>query len=289
MIIVHLCGGLGNQLFQYAFGFALAQERGVPLKLDITHFATDDLRTYALEPYGISATIANAEEIARLSALRKPRQNRILNRLFPVTQTFYEYVDLPYREQYTRVPKDAYMKGYWQSEKYFAVHRKALVNEFRLTSPLSPINQRFAEEIQRSNAVSLHIRRGDYVSSAITNWYHGTCSMEYYQRAVEIIAEKMPSPTLYVFTDDPAWAKENLHLPYPTIVLDDERGSHDYEDMHLMSLCKHHIIANSSFSWWGAWLNESTDKLVIAPKQWLANEEHNRHTLDLVPNTWMRI
>ena len=129
-------------------------------------------------------------------------------------------------------------------------------------------------------AVSLHVRRGDYVSDPKTKAILGVCSLDYYRAAIAHIAERIESPAFFVFSDDIAWAKANLEIPFPCEYVDHNQGQQSYNDMHLMSLCKHHIIANSSFSWWGAWLNPRKDKIVIAPENWFANNEDAK---DLIP------
>ena len=136
-------------------------------------------------------------------------------------------------------------------------------------------------------AVSLHIRRGDYVSNPVTNNYHGTCSLAYYKKAVLLLKEKIENPSFFIFSDDLLWARENLDFINDMTFIDLDKSIPDHEEMHLMSQCKHNIIANSSFSWWGAWLNENSDKIVIAPKKWFSDNTIN--TEDLIPAKWMRI
>jgi hypothetical protein len=144
-----------------------------------------------------------------------------------------------------------------------------------------------AVRIAGCNAVSLHVRRGDYVSNPDSSRVHGLCGADYHQAAVRRIAEVVPQPHLFVFSDDPQWAAGNLHLDHPATIVTGNDTRRDYEDLHLMSLCKHHIVANSSFSWWGAWLDTNPDKIVIAPERWFAHEQHD--TRDLLPPTWQVI
>jgi hypothetical protein len=139
-------------------------------------------------------------------------------------------------------------------------------------------------EISAANAVSLHIRRGDYVSNAKFNAAHGTCDLDYYARAAAFVAERVGDPVIYAFSDDPAWVAENLKLPFEMRFVDHNDGSTAHEDLRLMATCKHHIIANSSFSWWGAWLNPLKDKVVAAPTQWFADPAKSNP--DILPQSW---
>ena len=136
-------------------------------------------------------------------------------------------------------------------------------------------------------SVCIHIRRGDYVEDIITNQFHGVCNLDYYYRSIEYIASKIKNPYFFVFSDDPLWVKQNLILKYPCDYIDQNFGKKDYEDMRVISKCKHNIIANSSFSWWGAWLNINPNKIVIAPKNWFKSKAIN--TKDLIPESWFKI
>lgn len=181
------------------------------------------------------------------------------------------------------VSHNAYLAGYWQSEKYLSDVSETIRADFTFRHPLSEQNAELAGRIGQTMAVSLHVRRGDYVSDTKTNAAHGLCSLEYYRAAVLHIAKHVERPKFFVFSDDIAWVKTNLKIDYPCRYVDHNLGAESYNDMRLMSLCRHHIIANSSFSWWGAWLNPRADKLVIAPRKWFANESD---TKDLLPIGW---
>jgi hypothetical protein len=158
--------------------------------------------------------------------------------------------------------------------------------EFTLKEPLSAISQEYTNKIlDTKNAVSIHIRRGDYVLNTSTNKHHGVCNLDYYEAAVEYIREKIESLTFFIFSDDIAWVKENLKLDNAVFVSSPEIK--DYEELILMSKCKHNIIANSSFSWWGAWLNQNPDKIVIAPRQWTTKKTADE--LDILPKSWIQI
>lgn len=177
-----------------------------------------------------------------------------------------------------------YLAGYWQSEKYFSDASEAIRADFTFRTPLSKKNAELAERVGQTNSVSLHVRRGDYVSSAKTNATHGFCSLDYYRAAVLHMAAHIEQPEFFIFSDDMAWVKANLKIDFPCRYVDHNQGAESYNDMRLMSLCKHHVIANSSFSWWGAWLNPNPNKTVIAPRKWFANDNN---VDDLFPSDWV--
>jgi hypothetical protein len=174
--------------------------------------------------------------------------------------------------------------GYWQTENYLIDIKDTILNDFQLKLPLRNELKEIALKISDSNSVSIHIRRGDYAQDKKTNAHHGTCSLEYYQEAIKLITEKIQNPIFYIFSDDIEWVKENLKINYPKYHVEGNKG---FEDMELMKNCKHNIIANSSFSWWAAWLNTNKEKIIIAPKNWLNNPKFD--TSDVVPNSWIKI
>jgi hypothetical protein len=180
-----------------------------------------------------------------------------------------------------------YLEGYWQSEKYFVAIRDILLREFAFKYEQDAKSRDITKQIQKTESVSLHIRRGDYVHDPLTNQVHGLCSLEYYQKAVSYITQKIPNCHFYIFSDDHSWVSENFKLDYPFTLVDHNDASRNYEDLRLMSLCRHNIIANSSFSWWGAWLNTNHEKIVCAPKKWF--NEPTLDTKDLIPESWVKI
>lgn len=289
MIVVQLRGGLGNQMFQYALGRRLSLDHGVPLKLDIRPLESDPQRRYVLDHFRIAATLVRPSEFA----WRLPRPLQMPRRLawvprWPGTMRYvHEGCGDPFDPRVLDTPRSAFLVGYWPSEKYFACVAEAIRAEFQLVTPMTGARTEVGEAIQAVDAVSLHVRRGDYVSNPVANAYHGTCSIEWYERAMMKIAETVGDPTFFVFSDDPEWSRRHLPSRWPMRFVEPQSDGRDWEDMHLMAMCRHHIIANSSFSWWGAWLNPSSDKRVIAPQRWLANTA--RDTSDFVPDAWERL
>ena len=290
MVIMRLIGGLGNQLFQYALGRALAVSRSTTLKLDITDYETYKVHAYSLGHFNVIESFATRDEIRRLrgGGWMAKQLSRRLHRLIPFRKDSYILEKgFAFDPEVLEPPDDVYLEGYWQSERYFTSIEGLLRREFTIRHSLSGRNQELAARITGCNAVSLHVRRGDYVSNPDSSRVHGPCGMDYHRTAVRRIAEVSPQLHLFVFSDEPEWAARNLHLDHPMTIVTGNDARHDYEDLHLMSLCRHHVIANSSFSWWGAWLSANADKIVIAPARWFAGKQHD--TRDLFPPAWQTI
>ena len=295
MIIVKLMGGIGNQMFQYAAARRLAHVHGATLKIDLSWFENckaDSPRPYELHIFPIKELIASEKEIDRLKNTGKKRLPGWLLRLFNAadqrrSKGLIIEKHFHFDPEVLRLPDNVYLDGYWQSEKYFRDIADIIRTEFTITVEPDDKSRQMSEMIGRSEAVSLHIRRGDYAANPVMNQFHGLCSLDYYLKAIEMIASRVGSPHFFVFSDDPAWVKENLVSAHPTTFIDFNGPKRAYEDMRLMSLCRHHVIANSSFSWWGAWLCRNPDKIVIAPRQWFKRKDLN--TDDLIPERWIRI
>lgn len=290
MVVTQLLGGLGNQLFQYCMGRALAAKHGTSLKLDISAFDDYPLRPYVLGHFSLEATVLTQDERRRLGIGEAPKGPlaRALRRVFGargipvVRERSFEY-----DAEAMNAPSECSLQGYWQSPRYFAAIESSIRSELTVRDPLRGENKAAADRITGSLAVSLHVRRGDYSSNPVTNRYHGTCGPEYYQAAEKLLREKVGGLNLFVFSDEPDWAEANLRFASPVTVFRHNGPEQDYEDLRLMTLCRHHIIANSTFSWWGAWLCPQPDKIVIAPKNWFRDARHR--TDDLIPAGWIRI
>lgn len=290
MIVSRIVGGLGNQMFQYAAGRALSLERGKPLCLDISQFADYELHQgfELLRVFSCPIDIVCEAELRNiLGWQRHPFVRRVL--VWPSMVVFRRkgYVVEPHFHYWPgieNVPQDSFLSGYWQSEKYFQKYAAVIRADFTFKTQLTKKNAELAEKISHVNAVSLHVRRGDYAMNPQATATHGLCSLDYYQSAIFHMAERVDNLNFFVFSDDIPWVRENLAIDHPCIYVDHNQGTESYNDMRLMSMCRHHIIANSSFSWWGAWLNSRSDKIVIAPKKWFANESN---TVDLIPSGWI--
>ena len=295
MIIVQLTGGLGNQLFQYAMGRAISLQSCEKLYLDITSYSWDKLRTYALTPFSISAEIALKSDVEALKQMKPFLIDRILAKLKGEKIPYYK---LPFIKEQSFAcdfnftsfrKKNIYIEGYWQSEHYFKSIRSHLVNELCISrTNFSLQGQKYKVQIEKdSYSVSIHVRRGDYVSNSLTTDFHGLCDISYYQDAIKKISMDVPNPTFYIFSDDKDYVKEIFHTLNDVVFI--EYVPFDFEELLLMSYCKHNIIANSSFSWWGAWLNMNKYKIVIAPNRWFANKEMNDTNRYLIPENWFKL
>lgn len=280
-------GGLGNQLFQYATARRLAKVHGVDLKLDVSHFSSfSQERYYCLDRFNIIEKFASRQELPRKVAKRWP----LLSSVFgignkPVIRVFREQF-FHFDPELLVASDNTYLDGYWQSERYFADIEDTIRKEFTVKTPPDEQNRAMRDMIQTTDSVSLHVRRGDYVTDSATNSYHGICDLDYYRRAISQVVRQIATPVFFVFSDDPEWVGQNLKIDYQTVFVRHNSPENGFEDLRLMSFCKHHIIANSTFSWWGAWLSDNKDKIVYAPKNWFAAAKCN--DMDLIPATWHR-
>ena len=289
MVIVKLIGGLGNQMFEYALGRALAKRNNTEMKLDVSGFKDDpNKRIYSLGFFNTIQNFATPPEIAEFKKYdwKKGKFWFWYNRLFADSTKYVREKGFNFEEKILILKSPLYLEGFWQTEKYFEEIKNIIKKEFTLKNSLSNQSKLFEERINGTESISLHVRRGDYVSDKHTNEWHGSCSLKYYNQAIKIISEKVKNPNFFIFSDDPDWIKENIIPPFPTIYLPGNT-EHPEEDMHLMSRCKHNIVANSSFSWWGAWLNKNENKIVIAPKQWFNTPKID--TRDILPESWIKI
>ena len=279
MIVTRLNGRLGNQMFQYAAARGLAERLGVPVALDT--------REVTARGEGVLTRVFDLEIAApdHLPPARKARPLAYLAwRVAGGRPPFRREQGLGYNVAIEGYGDGSYLHGYWQSERYFDHIADRIRRDFAFPRIADTRNAEMAERIGKTDAVSLHVRRGDYVALDA----HGLCNQAYYESALARIIEGMQAePTVFVFSDDPDWARENLPLPCRKVVVDFNAGAADFEDMRLMSLCDHNIIANSSFSWWGAWLNTNPAKRVAGPARWFGDA--GLQNPDILPPDWLRI
>jgi Glycosyl transferase family 11. len=294
MVIVRLTGGLGNQMFQYAAARRIAHVNGSQLKLDLNWFDEKGVwtpRKYELDVFSLPAAIADPVEIL---LLKSRRQNPVFRRLpaflrsivFHTKQTHIIEKQYAFDPQILMVSGNIYLEGYWQSCKYFEDIETIIRADFTFKDEMDDFNCTAASSIQSCESVAVHIRRGDYVTLPSASSYHGHCPLQYYEKSIEYIQQHVRNPLFFVFSDDISWVRDNLAVDAPTHYID-HKGQTAHSDMRLMSLCRHHIIANSSFSWWGAWLAVNPEKIVIAPGQWFSHSDND--TRDLIPEGWKRI
>ena len=293
MVIVRLLGGLGNQMFQYAAARRLALAHDVPLKLDISWFAHAADRAYALHALNIQEAFATPEEVGEI---RGPSTRGIPRVLFRLRRRFKIGYDWTWIHERTLSPADprvfhararTYLDGYWQSEKYFSDVEDTIRREFTSRDRLDAGTREILDRMATAQSVSVHVRRGDYVSHPRASRARSVCTPSYYQRCVAYLAERLGHLHLFVFSDDPDWVAANLRFEYPTTLVSTVPARPEHEDLRLMSACRHHIIANSSFSWWGAWLNPHHDQLVLAPRRWMNDARVDDR--DVVPARWIKV
>ena len=281
-IVVALEGGLGNQMFQYAAGRAMSLRSGRPLVLDLRQLLGHGQRAYGLGDFQLGEGL---KLLAEGPPVRSGRLQRLIRRITSGEQTFRE-ASFTYDERIRSVEAPVRLEGYFQSERYFAEAADALRSELRPRPELAAEIEAIGERLLPSGpCVSLHVRRGDYTNPT-TMAVHGLVMPDYYERALRAVTERVGQITVCVFTDEPAWVRANLRLPAETRFLSEHTRT-ALQDLVLMSRCSHHITANSSFSWWGAWLNPRADKVIVTPEQWF-QPAAGLDTRDLRPAGWLK-
>ena len=289
MIVVKLQGGLGNQLFQYACGFALAKQLSKKLVFDFSFFskASESHTPRKLELHKlvvIPDCIYHTPQPRFYSRSFKAEIKYLIHNISG-RKPFWAYnndLKLPDRSN-----KNIYLDGYWQSEKYFKFFRKELITQIKPQQALSKEANNQLQLIHNYTSVAVHVRRGDYVSNPRYLKKYGVCSLSYYKEAISRISDILNKPTFFFFSDDNKWVLDNFDINNNFFIV--ENTSEAWEDLWLMSKCNHQIVANSTFSWWGAWLNINLDKIIIAPKHWYNDPVLNEERKNLVPEEWLRI
>ena len=284
MVISKVIGGLGNQLFQYAAARSLAHKNSTSYKFDTSSFEDYALRNFELQAIFPKVEIASTSEIVKL----KPQSEyaRLFNKLVPYAcKKYYKEPYFHFDQNFFLLKGNVYLDGYFQSDKYFSLISSALQEDIRLSHSIANETFSFGEKIGREQSIAIHIRLGDYQNKT-ANDYHGILPLDYYENAVAIMKSELANPAFYVFSDVPDQAKDIAKSLDATLVSGVISANH-FEDLHLISTCKHNIIANSSFSWWGAWLNRNPDKLVIGPKNWFSKGP--KDTFDILPSKWITI
>lgn len=278
MIEINLKGGLGNQMFQYSIAKNLSIKYKTDLVLNTEYFSNipkgDVPRKYQLDIFNIDKNITIKDKI-----------NPLLKILEKISLKFFgEKIQIPIANFLLKIGLSAKLNGYFQSEKYFTDIRDNLLKEFTLAKNLGEEAMKIKNILESKNGIAVNIRRGDYLRPDYMKIY-GTCDMKYYNKAIDYIKNKIENPLFCIFSDDPEWVKKEFKMDDAIFAGNDILK--DYEQMYLMTICKHNIIANSSFAWWGAWLNQNPNKIVIGPKMWLVGKTSDR--LNILPKTWIQI
>lgn len=292
MIISNIIGGLGNQMFQYATGRALSINVKQSLTLDISGFNSYPLHNgFELQRvFKLPSSIASESDIAKVIgrfpalAIRIGLPSKYLKLI--AGQNYIKEPSFAYWDGLLKLSGNYYLDGYWQSEKYFKDFSEQIRRDFVFRSEITDANKSTALQIKDSCSVSCHIRRGDYITNIKAYHTHGVCSLDYYVNSINLIKARLVNPRFFIFSDDQDWVKSNITFPENSVFVDGNHGTDSFRDMQLMSLCKHHIVANSSFSWWGAWLNPNESKIIIAPKKWFSVDIDDS---DLIPDSWIRL
>ena len=292
VIVSNIIGGLGNQMFQYACGRAVSHRLGQDL-----YIASDQFQNYSLHN-GLELSRVfdlKTKEVPRLELKSllgwqsDPKIRYVLGR--PAMRwltggNWYSEPSFQYWQGLNSIVDNAYIHGYWQSEFYFKDIANIIKNDFTFRVLRDQLDDPVIFKMRESPSVSIHVRRGDYLSLKNRRIY-ALCNFDYFDRAIELIRQKIPNCKLFFFTDDPDWVEANFRPKFGSFdIVRHNSGSRSHRDMYLMSNADHHIISNSTFSWWGAWLNSSPQKIVIAPTRWFLNGTNDK---DLVPSEWLRI
>lgn len=297
MIIVRISGGLGNQMFQYALARSIKERTRCEVKLDTGYFSNmgknETPRNFELDVFAITLSVADDNDkksigmadaysksffavlkrkISTFIDTRKPLHKKRL--ILEPSFTFHDEMTHDIRD-------GSYISGIWQSEKYFSDIRNILQKEFTLKADFSPAARVFIDNMKNTSSVAFHVRRGDYLTNKKTQ----TLSLDYYKRATDYLERRVQNIHYFVVSDDIEWVKTNIPFSKPVTYVSSP-ALKSYEEILLMSFCKHNIIANSSFSWWGAWLNLNPQKIIIAPEKWFST---TINTGDLIPDSWVKV
>lgn len=260
MIFVDIRGGLGNQLFQYATARSLAIDKGSDFLMNLSDYESEDSKKVDHVEFKLNHfNIDFKKQIEEDEIKNYPNVKTIVEPLS--SDNFSPYFD------FTKYSGNIYLRGYWQDERYFKHNEQIIKEDLQVATPPNKKNQKMLDEISESNGICISFRRGEYLDSYFIAQF-GICTEDYYKKAINFITRKVENPTFFIFSDDVDWIEDNVKLNYPTIPITFNGVGDEHEELRLMANCNHFILANSSFSWWGAWLSKNKNKLVFAPKPW---------------------
>lgn len=283
MVIVRIWEGLGNQMFQYAYARALALRTGQKVYLDISEYAgTSSVRTYGLCHFRIKQPVTECAKyfpFVNSDLLYLRDQKYLAHKKFVFAGKVMEN-DCSFKEGLCNLKGLVYLKGWFQSEEYFKEFGSVIRSDLRPKEKIR-LHDDLGSIMQHFNTISVHVRRGDFKQK------HTILPAGYYQAAVRMISDSVRAPYYIVFSDDIEWVKRNMDFGNRCLYMDSRYAYRDYEELLIMSRCSHNIIANSSFSWWGAWLNDNKSKIVIAPKRWFL--KGRMRDINIAPHDWIRI
>lgn len=278
MVISKIVGGLGNQMFQYAIAKSISRKNNISFCLDLEAFKTYKLFDYKLDNFNIENYKASISEIKAFngdsSIYSKIKRELHLSKYFYKEKKRHIFDDEVFKY------KNIYLSGYWQNEEYFIDIKDELINDFKPIIKMSDYVQKLHDKILKFNSVSIHVRRGDYIKHPEI----GLTDIGYYKSAIDILNSKLSNPVYFIFSNDIRWCKNNFKFLDNYYIVDET--DNEIEDFTLMRGCNHNIIANSTFSWWAAWLNNYVERIIIAPNKWRADTENSSFWL---PSKWMKI
>lgn len=287
-IVTWIMGGLGNQMFQYAAALALARRADAEVHLDLDHFTRYPLRSFALQAFGIKLAVWHGRSPAygAWGKLRRGHQHLVDRRWLPqLGQRLFQERGFPWQELPINGWQELYLLGFWQSHRYFQGSEGEIRRQFDVSRFATPDVAPLLSELDTEYSVAIHVRRGDYATNPEALHYHGLCSVDWYHAAITLVRGLVPGCRFHVFSDDTAVAAE-MFRTLAEVTIHPTRTQE--QDLLLMSRCRHHIIANSSFSWWSAWLDGRAGSVVVAPRQWFTPEQMLvNNTVDLFPPGWI--
>ncbi len=282
MVVVKVMGGLASQMHKYAVGRTLADQKNCDLLLDLSWFekknSGDTKREFMLNKYNLRFNTASKKILHKLKASFLRRKLSSLLKLFDLSTNFLEisshYIDGTSSYNILNCRPPIYIEGEWFGDELIKSNRKKILLDFQLVDPLSSYASETLSKIIKSESISIHVRRGDYVSNKSASSYHVLTGIDYYKKAVEHLSSLVDNPVFFVFSDDMLWVKNNFIDIKGNFIFVEKNEPH--EDLFLISQCRHNVIANSSFSWIGAWINDQVDKKMIAPSHWVYNKNNNQ-------------
>jgi len=296
MIVVKLMGGLGNQMFQYAFAKNLAVKNRTFLKVDLT-FLLDRtprenfvFRDYDLDIFNLKVEESTSDEVNKFFMQPKSLLEKVIYKIQFQSKVLIREKKFYFESNNFSSAKNCYLDGYWQSEKYFKENEEIIRKDFSFKFSFSEKEQELNKEILLKNAVCINFRRTDFVNQEKSAETHGATELEYYEKAIDLLITKVSNPHFYIFSDDIQWCMENIKISYPiTFVGHEFKGTKFSSYLQLMKNCKHFIIPNSTFAWWAAWLCEDKNKIVITPKKWFKDISLQEQTEDIIPEKWIKL
>ena len=297
MIYIKLKGGLGNQMFEYAFAVALSNKCNDEICLDLSGISNETHNVYSLNHFNIGdVKKVNCSKLPITKKISLKIINFILSRVGNKNAKTRYNLEKKYQKKFNKFglyicsdgyidmnsckSKVKYADGYFQSEKYFKEYSSQIKDIFQVKTPKMKKNNELFSKIKNSNSACIHIRRGDYTK--FTN--HLVCTIDYYKKGMKILKEKFPDIQFFIFSDDINWVKENIKFDYDVNYV--EGNNPNYEELRLMYTCKHFVISNSSFSWWAQYLSNNKDKVVVAPSKWFNN---SNQVSDIMMDEWIKI